>query len=476
MDPLTEDFIAGLEGLVGAVQFIIVSKPDDEQMPMWCVIKKEEFEVADGNNIIRETITTASEYGLKRNDLIKIINTEEQYTVGADISKNDIRYEALLDSFSGSSNVPIEDEPIAIRSKEIIYGASKDILVAGENITLDVNDGESTITINGQAGGPGGSIGDKTITEAQLSDEVDARLLPSPLGTSGQIPAVNSAGDGTEWVDRPRDGIDGAPGQDGRDAIITDKSITEAQLSDEVDARLLPNTLGTSGQVLTINSDEDGVGYENIPEFSIADGSIGTDQLADGAVVRSKLGNSSVGEGQLGINSVTATKIKNEAVGLTKLASPISARLLPESLGTSGQVLSVNSAGDGVTYVDRPRDGQDGAPGQDGNDATVTINYYKVAKNGTNWTDLVTGTNYNADYVYRITAIVNSDHTETVSIRGDDLALASGNAGLKMFIRNNARSCDLRLNKGKIQGRLNDSATCIFTVMWVPVTVTTVTI
>ena len=207
-----------------------------------------------------------------------------------------------------------------------------------------------------------------------------------------------------------------------------------------------------------------------------------------------------------------ATSIADKSVGIDALSDEVDARLLPPKLGTMGQVLAVNADADDTEWVDPQsgppgRDGVDGRDGRDGMDSTVpgppgrdgrdgadsvvpgppgrdgrdgidgtslTINYRKVAKNGTDWTDLVTGSNYNADYIYRITAIVNSDHTETVSIKGGDLALASGNSGLKMFIRNNARSCDIRLNKGKIQGRLNDSATCTFTVMWAPIAITTI--
>lgn len=40
---------------------------------------------------------------------------------------------------------------------------------------------------------------------------------PGALGTSGQIPAVNGAGDALEWIDAPTDGQDGDPGADGAD-------------------------------------------------------------------------------------------------------------------------------------------------------------------------------------------------------------------------------------------------------------------
>lgn len=60
----------------------------------------------------------------------------------------------------------------------------------------------------------------------------DKRLLPTPLGTAGQIAHVNSAGDGTEWVD---------PASAGSDATARAASAANADRLDNLD---IPETFG----------------------------------------------------------------------------------------------------------------------------------------------------------------------------------------------------------------------------------------
>ena len=339
---------------MGSLRFTHLDEDGSGYVEGFCLVGKEVFE-EEGGAFERTVITTATSYGLKTQDLVVIYHTlptgVKVYRVGPNISANtDLIYKAILDLVADGSD---DDDESSQTFEELVYAGGKEVLQAGENITITEDDDAETLTISATASSGPTTIGDKTVGERALTDEVDARLLPSALGDAGQVVAVNGDADGVEWVD-PMSGPQGIQGIQGEKGD--------------------PGIQGEKGD--------------------------------------------------------------------------------PGIQGEKG---------------DPGRDGRDGIDG-----TSLTINYRKVAKNGTDWTDLVTGSNYNADYIYRITAIVNSDHTETVSIKGGDLALASGNSGLKMFIRNNARSCDIRLNKGKIQGRLNDSATCTFTVMWAPISITTI--
>lgn len=295
----------------------------------------------------RKVITTATSYKLERSDFILVYHNDPVGTKGYRIGPNISANPDL------EYKAVLDEEDFRFNEDEDDPQEFKEVVYGSSQqilkagTNITLEEDDEDETITISAGAT--SIADKSITERQLSDELDGRLLPSVLGDAGQVVAVNGDADGVEWVD-PMSGPPGPMGLPGRDSTVP--------------------------------------------------GPPGKDSTVPGPM---------------------------------------------------------------------------GLPGRDGIDGTsLTINYRKVAKNGTNWTDLVTGSNYNADYIYRITAIVNSDHTETVSIKGGDLALASGSNGLKMFIRNNARSCDIRLSNGTIQARLDDTATCTFTVMWAPIAITTI--
>ena len=103
-----------------------------------------------------------------------------------------------------------------------------------------------------------------------------------------------------------------------------------------------------------------------------------------------------------------------------------------------------------------------------GNAPAVPTNHYrKVTKNSTNWVDVVGTADYNANYIYHITASIvksNVNKIETVVIRGSDLA--STTAGIEMKLPNISTVVGSRVSAGKIQMRLNSSESGDFIVTW----------
>ena len=150
--------------------------------------------------------------------------------------------------------------------------------------------------IGAGASGFSGSYDDLTNKPTIPDNVTDLSDTPSALGTSGQVLQVNSGATALEFV-TPSAGSSNV-------GAFTDLSDT-------------PSALGTAGQIVQVNSGATALEFAAAPSSTVADGSITATKLADDAV--------------------TAAKIADNSVDV--------ARINPTG-GTSGQVLTLDSSGD----------------------------------------------------------------------------------------------------------------------------------
>lgn len=91
---------------------------------------------------------------------------------------------------------------------------------------------------------------------------------------------------------------------------------------------------------------------EAVSEEKIAADAITSSKIKASAITSGKIGNDAITTHKVANGTITGAKIANGAVTNNKLDSETQNRLLPSSLGTAGQVLTVNSSANGVEYAD----------------------------------------------------------------------------------------------------------------------------
>ena len=246
-------------------------------------------------------------------------------------------------------------------------------------------------------------IGVETTVDGLLAPVTLQQLenTPDDLGDAGQALVINAAGDGIDFVDLPS-GMSGSivtdstldgDGTSSDPLSLADDAVTRAKLdsairielddipSDLTDLGQIPSALGTTGQVLKVNS------AENALEF--ADDESGTGGLSSVSTSDPLRGDGTTGDpvtvinggirgthisstaniagDSLADNAITTEKIRDNEVTRVKLAASIRTELdnipddvpdnftdlddTPSALGAAGQVVKVNPDGSGLIFA-----------------------------------------------------------------------------------------------------------------------------
>ena len=298
-------------------------------------------------------------------------------------------------------------------------------------------------------------IGVETTVDGLLAPVTLQQLenTPDALGDAGQALVINAAGDGIDYIDLPS-GMSGSivtdstldgDGTSSDPLSLADSAVSRVKLdsaliielddipSDLTDLGQIPNTLGTVGQVLKVNS------AENSLEF--ADDESGTGGLSSVSTSDPLRGDGTTGDpvtvinggirgthisstaniagDSLSDNAITEEKIRDNEVTRAKLAASIRTELdnipsdvpdnftdlddAPNALGAAGQVVKVNAAGDALEFA---------------NDETGTDGLSSVSTS-----DPLRGDGTTGDPVTVINGGIRGTHiSSTANIAGDSIA------------------------------------------------------
>ena len=298
-------------------------------------------------------------------------------------------------------------------------------------------------------------IGVETTVDGLLAPVTLQQLenTPDALGTAGQALVINAAGDGIDFVDLPS-GMSGSivtdstldgDGTSSDPLSLADDAVTRAKLdsairielddipSDLTDLGQVPSALGTTGQVLKVNSaenalefadDESGTG--GISSVSTSDPLRGDGTAGDpvtvinGGIRGTHISSTAnIAGDSIADNAITTEKIRDNEVTRSKLAASIRTELdgipddvpdnftdlddTPNALGAAGQVVKVNPDGSGLIFA---------------NDETGTEGLSSVSTS-----DPLTGDGTAGDPVTVINGGIRGTHiSSTANIAGDSLA------------------------------------------------------
>ena len=249
---------------------------------------------------------------------------------------------------------------------------------------------------------PPGTLVPGGVTLDFLAAAVIARLLPASLGTAAQVLTVNPAANAPIWADPAAAAQIGA------------KSITLDLLADAVVARLLPAALGTKGQILQVNNGATAAEWANPAGAEIGADSVAIVNLTAAVVARLLPGTLGTKGQILQVNNgataaewadAVAAEVGDGTITVMKLAAAVIARLLPNTLGTKGQVLQVNSGGTAAEWGA-------GTPGPAGPSPLTYLGQISLPSSQTTWTEanILFGDNRSTSvYVFVDTQVSMSD-------------------------------------------------------------------